>query len=31
MAERSVTDIDLRAITRRRYFPSPIAWEDEVL
>jgi glycosidase len=31
MAERSVSDIDLRAITRRRYFPSPIAWEDEVL
>jgi glycosidase len=31
MAERSVTEIDLRAITRRRYFPSPIAWEDEVL
>ena len=31
MAERSVADIDLRAITARAYFPSPLAWEDEVL
>ena len=31
MAERSIADIDLRAITARAYFPSPFAWEDEVL
>jgi glycosidase len=31
MAERRIADIDLRALTRRRYFPSPVAWEDEVL
>jgi glycosidase len=32
MAERSIADIDLRGLTTaRRYFPSPIAWEDEVL
>lgn len=31
MAERSVSDIDIRALTARPYFPSPIAWEDEVL
>ena len=31
MAERSVADIDLRALTARAFFPSPVAWEDEVL
>jgi len=31
MAEQSVADIDLRALTSRSYFPSPVAWEDEVL
>jgi hypothetical protein len=31
MAEQTVSDVDLRAITARRYFPSPAAWEDEVL
>jgi glycosidase len=32
MPEVSVADIDLRALTAaRRFFPSPIAWEDEVL
>ena len=31
MAEQSVADIDLRALTARHYFPSPVAWEDEVL
>jgi glycosidase len=31
MAERSIADIDLRSHTTRRYFPSPIAWEDQVL
>ena len=32
MAERSIAEIDIRALTAaRRYFPSPIAWEDEVL
>ena len=31
MAERSVTELDLRALTARPFFPSPIAWEDEVL
>lgn len=31
MAEKSIADIDLRALTARRFFPSPTAWEDEVL
>lgn len=32
MAEQSVAEIDLRALTAgRRYFASPVAWEDEVL
>ena len=31
MAERSIADLDLRSLTARRYFPSPTAWEDEVL
>jgi glycosidase len=31
MAEQSVADLDIRALTAREYFPSPIAWEDEVL
>jgi glycosidase len=32
MAERSIADIDLRALTAaRRFFPSPVAWEDEVI
>jgi len=31
MAERSIAEIDLRALTSRSYFPSPVAWEDEVL
>jgi glycosidase len=31
MAEQRVTDLDLRELTRRAFFPSPAAWEDEVL
>lgn len=31
MAERRFADIDLRTLTARPFFPSPIAWEDEVL
>src|SRR6187399_395966 len=31
MAEQSVTDIDLSALRNRSHFPSPTAWEDEVL
>ena len=31
MAERRVADLDLSALTARQYFPSPAAWEDEVL
>jgi len=31
MTELSVAELDLRALTARSYFPSPIAWEDEVL
>ncbi len=31
MAELSVADLDLRTLTARSYFPSPTAWEDEVL
>jgi glycosidase len=31
MSELSIADVDLRALTARRYFPSPVAWEDEVL
>ena len=31
-AERRLADIDFAGLTRRRtYFPSPAAWEDEVL
>jgi glycosidase len=31
MAEQSASELDLRSLTSRRYFPSPVAWEDEVL
>ncbi len=32
MPELSLADIDLRALTAaRRFFPPPVAWEDEVL
>jgi glycosidase len=31
MAERRAADLDLRALTARSFFPSPPAWEDEVL
>jgi glycosidase len=31
MAELSVADLDLASLTARSFFPSPIAWEDEVL
>jgi glycosidase len=31
MAELSVADIDFRTLTARPFFPSPGAWEDEVL
>jgi len=31
MAEQTASDIDLRSLTSRSYFPSPVAWEDEVL
>lgn len=29
--ETSISQIDLDALTRRSYYPSPAAWEDEVL
>ena len=31
MAERHISDIDLRALASRTFFASPAAWEDEVL
>lgn len=31
MTERSLTELDLAALCRRDFFPSPAAWEDEVL
>jgi glycosidase len=31
MAEKRVSELDLRELTNRRFFPSPAAWEDEVL
>lgn len=31
MAERALADIDLHALRRSSYHPSPTAWEDEVL
>jgi glycosidase len=31
MAEQSIADVDLRALAARPSFPSPVAWEDEVL
>jgi glycosidase len=31
MAEQRVTDLKLGELTRQRFFPSPTAWEDQVL
>jgi glycosidase len=31
MAEQRLADLDLRALTDRDFFPSPAAWEDQVL
>lgn len=31
MAEQRLADLDFRALTDRRFFPSPAAWEDQVL
>lgn len=31
MTEQRVTELNLSELTRRRFFPSPAAWEDEVL
>jgi glycosidase len=31
MVEKSLQELDLRALTRRTYTPSPAAWEDQVL
>ena len=31
MAEKSVAEIDFRSLSEGRFFPSPVAWEDEVL
>ena len=31
MPVQSIADLDIRRLTNRRYFPSPAAWEDEVL
>ncbi|GAB3340572.1 alpha-amylase family glycosyl hydrolase [Larkinella ripae] len=28
---RQIDDIDFKALTQRRYHPSPVAWEDQVL
>lgn len=31
MSEQRVAELNLAALTRREFFPSPAAWEDEVL
>jgi len=31
MNEKRLADLDLRKLTNRRFFPSPAAWEDQVL
>jgi glycosidase len=31
MVEKTLQEIDLHALTRRRFHPSPAAWEDQVL
>ena len=31
MVEKSVTQVDLAALADRKFFPSPAAWEDQVL
>jgi len=31
MIEKSLNELDLRALTRRTFHPSPAAWEDQVL
>jgi glycosidase len=31
MSEQRVTDLKLSELTRQRFFPSPAAWEDQVL
>ncbi|HEX9822336.1 MAG TPA: alpha-amylase family glycosyl hydrolase, partial [Methylomirabilota bacterium] len=31
MHEKRLADLDLRTLTNRRFFPSPAAWEDQVL
>ena len=31
MAARRVSELDMDALRRREFFPSPAAWEDEVL
>jgi glycosidase len=31
MVEKRLGEIDLRQLTRRAFFPSPVAWEDQVL
>jgi glycosidase len=31
MAEQRLSDVNLAALTGRRFFPSPVAWEDQVL
>ncbi len=31
MTEKSLSEIDLKALSNRTFFPSPAAWEDQVL
>lgn len=31
MVEKSLAEIDFKALSSRKFFPSPIAWEDQVL
>ena len=31
MPEKRLSELDLRQVSRRRFFPSPAAWEDQVL
>jgi glycosidase len=31
MSEQRLSDLDFRALTQRSFFPSPAAWEDQVL
>ena len=31
MVEKSLSELNIEALCKRKFFPSPAAWEDEVL